>query len=123
AFIQRRHELISDASCKEERSTEESERQGECDGSMPESPPQNRLVKPLQNTHDGVIFFAMNLAAKQQRAEDWNERYCHHGGAGHRGGLSECQRVKEFALLAGQSKNRNESEQNDRHREEDGPAH
>ena len=65
----------------------------------------------------------MELAAKEQRAEHGNEGDCNDGRGEHRKRLSERQRMKQLALLSGQGKHRHEGQQDDGHREEDGPAH
>ena len=85
-------------------------------------PAQHRPVDRAQNAHHRIVLLAMQLAANQEGAQDRHQRDGEDGGAHHREGLGERQRVKHLAFHAGQRKHRNERQNDDHHGEEDRPA-
>src|SRR5277367_3027109 len=60
----------------------------------------------------------MELAAEQQHAKNGHQRQSNGRRAHHRKGLGKSKRMKELALLPGQSKHGHKGQNDDRHREE-----
>ena len=122
AFVQRRHELVADATRDKQRPGEEE--RGGTGGEAPvrERPGERRTVQPAQGAHHRVVLFAVHLPAEQQTAQDRHERHRDDGRREHRKGLGERERVKQLPFLTGQREDGDEREQDDRHRKEHGSA-
>ena len=70
----------------------------------------------------GIMVFRMKTAADQESAEDRHKRHGDDRRSHHRKCFRECERMEELAFHPGERKDRNESEDDDRHREENRPA-
>ncbi len=86
---------------------------------MRERPLEQRPVQCPEQPHHRVCRLVVERALEKERAEHRHEgqRDDRRGQHGER--LGERQRVEEFPFLAGQREDRDEGEQDDRHREED----
>src|SRR5262245_29602515 len=82
---------------------------------------QARRVNSAKEPHHGIAFFAMQSAANQECAKHRHEADSNDRRADHRESFSKRQRMKQFSFHAGQSEDRNERENNDRHCEKDRP--
>ena len=118
AFVERRHELAADPSCHEQRARKQQRGSEHGQAAMRQGGLERRPVEPTQHSHDGVVFLGVERAAKEQRAEHRHQGDRDDRGREHGKGLGERQRVKQLALLSGQGKDRDERQQDDRHREE-----
>ena len=87
------------------------------------APCKHRSVRAAEDAHDGVRLLSVEFATEQQRAKHRNERDGNDRCREHGKRLGERERVKQLAFLTRQRKDRNEGEQDDRHREEHGPSH
>ncbi len=90
---------------------------------MPERPAEHRTIDPDEGAHDRVPRLATNRATDQQTTEDGHQRDRQDRRPRHREGLRERQGMEQLALLAGQGEHRDESQDDDRHREKDRAAH
>src|SRR5271169_5528468 len=82
-----------------------------------ERPRQGGTIEPLQETHDRILVFRMELAAEKEHAKDWHQGQGNGCRADHGKGLGKSQRMKELSLLPGKRKHRHKRENDDRHRE------
>ena len=89
---------------------------------VPQRGLKRRAIDPSQTAHHGIGFLSVKLAAEEHAAQHGNQSDGDHRGGQHRKRLGERERVKELALLSRQRKDRDEGEQDDRHREEHRPA-
>ena len=90
---------------------------------MIQSEPQHRTIDEVQSPHHGVCLLSVKPAAQKQRAKHGHKRDRDDRRAQHCERLGECQRVKEFSFFAGERENRNEGEDYDRHRKENGTTY
>ena len=89
---------------------------------MPQREPQRRRIDASQDAHHGIVFFPVQSASNQERAQNGHQRDGDNRRADHRERLGEGQRMKELSFHAGQSEDRNERQNDDGHREEDRTA-
>ena len=122
AFVERRHEFAADTSCDEQGAGKQKSSSEHGQAAMRQGGLERRTVEPAQRSHDRVVFLRVEFAPKQQRAQHRDQCDSDDGGRKHGKRLGERQGVEEFALLSGQGEDRDERQQNDRHRKEHGPA-
>ena len=123
AFVQWRHELGADARHQRDGTGHDDESAGQRDGAIPQREVEHGAIQPHQRAHHRVVLFAPNPAADEETAEHGNERHRQDRRPGHGERLGVRERVKQLALLAGEGEHRQERQDDDGEREEDGPAH
>src|SRR5437867_3629981 len=69
------------------------------------------------------MVFRMKTAADEERAEDWHKRHCNDCRSHHRKCFRECERMEELPFHSSECKDRDESEDDDRHRKENWAPH
>ncbi|MCG3777746.1 MAG: hypothetical protein JW388_0440 [Nitrospira sp.] len=90
---------------------------------MAQRPIQNGIVNGQQQTHHPVPVFGMERAAHKQGAQHGHHRDRQQRGSDHRKCFCEGERMKQFPFLSREREHRHESEDDDRHRKENGAAH
>jgi hypothetical protein len=123
ALVQRRHELPAESGYQRQRAGQNEGRHAEREQAVTQCPAEHRPVEPHQRPHHGTALLAANAPADQQAGEHRHESHRQQRGAGHGEGLGKGQRTEELALLARQSKHRDEGQHDDQHREKDRTSH
>ena len=88
---------------------------------MLQRPAEQRAIDQGKRPQHGIGAFAMHPSPQQERTEHRHQGHREHGGAQHGTGLGKGEGMEQLALLAGEGKDREKGQQDNRHREKDRP--